>query len=84
VVIGINKLFNRVRMMSNLYEFSKNSNEKVVCNITNYKGKNYINLRIYFETKQGDWLPIKKGHTFSNTVLPELETAVQKLREAMG
>lgn len=37
-----------------LYEFSKNSNEVVRAGLSEFKGKHYISLRIFFKAGNND------------------------------
>jgi hypothetical protein len=67
-----------------LYSFPKNPLEEVRASITVFKGKQYIDLRIYYKTDDGEYHPSKKGLTLSLDLLQELEQAVEKLREAIG
>ena len=42
-------------------EFQKNSLEKVRVAITEYHGKQLIDLRIFYLDNQGNWAPTRKG-----------------------
>ena len=66
-----------------VYRFEKNSLEEVRVSLTTYKGKEYIDLRVFFRGDDGEMHPGKKGLTLSVALLPELEIAVKKLHEAM-
>ncbi|MCZ6484116.1 MAG: transcriptional coactivator p15/PC4 family protein [Acidobacteria bacterium] len=44
-------------------EMEKSWNEKIVFSLSDYKGKNYADIRIYFEDDEGEWKPTKKGIT---------------------
>jgi hypothetical protein len=42
-------------------EMEKGWNEKIVFGISEFRGKNYANIRIYYEDDEGEWKPTKKG-----------------------
>jgi hypothetical protein len=66
-----------------IHNFNKNVLEEVRVSLEEYKGNRYIDLRVYFKADD-EFKPSKKGLTLSPDLLPELEQAVQKLKEAIG
>ncbi|MGV8074932.1 MAG: transcriptional coactivator p15/PC4 family protein [Syntrophobacteraceae bacterium] len=66
-----------------VHSFPKNPLEEVRASLTVYKGKQYVDLRIYYRGDDGEFHPSKKGLTVSLDLFPELEEAVQKLREVI-
>ena len=66
-----------------LYSFSKNSMEQVRAFVSEFKGKSYINLRVFFEDDKDTWRPTKKGLTLDPALLPELKAAVLALEKAV-
>ncbi len=67
-----------------VYSFPKNALEEVRVSLSNYKGKQYVDMRIYYKTDDGDFHPSKKGITFPPDLFPELEEAVNKLRTVLS
>ena len=67
-----------------LHSFPKNALEEVRASLTEYKGKQYIDLRVFYKADNDEMRPTKKGLTLSPELLPELEQAIQKLIEAVG
>lgn len=62
----------------------RNPTEQLKITISTYKGNQYLNMRIYYTTDDGNnWLPTKKGVTFGKDSLVTLEEAVQKAKEIM-
>ncbi|MGA1876023.1 MAG: transcriptional coactivator p15/PC4 family protein [bacterium] len=61
--------------------FQKNATEQVWVSMSEYKGKDYIDLRVYFQDGDGEYKPTKKGLAISPHLLPELEAAIMKLKE---
>lgn len=66
-----------------LAEIQKNSQEKIVVELSDYGGKTYFNVRIYFQ-KDGEWIPTKKGVNLNVENLEELKTAIAKAEEHLN
>jgi hypothetical protein len=67
-----------------VHSFPKNPLEEVRISISVYKGKQYIDLRIYYKGDDGEFHPSKKGLTISPDLLPDLVEAVEKLKDVVG
>ncbi len=67
-----------------VHSFPKNPLEEVRSSVTFFKGKQYVDIRIYYKGDDGDFHPSKKGVTLSVDLFPELEAGMQKLKEALG
>ncbi len=67
-----------------VYTFPKNPTEEIRASLSTYKGKQYLDLRVYYLGDDDEYHPSKKGITLSPDLLGELEEAVRKLREAVG
>ena len=63
-----------------VHEFDKSSTEKVCFSVSEFKGSEYVNIRIYFEADDGEWRPTKKGITVSTELVDELYQGISKLR----
>ena len=46
--------------------------DKIIVALKEFKGKEYIDIRTYFENDNGDWIPTKKGITFPPDSLDEM------------
>jgi hypothetical protein len=66
-----------------IHSFPKNPLEEVRVSVSVYKGKQYIDLRIYYKGDDGEFHPSKKGLTMSPELLPDLVEAVEKLKDAL-
>jgi len=56
--------------------FKKSETEEVRVTLRNYKGKAYLDIRVYFCTEGMDgFKPTKKGLTLAAELAPELEKA---------
>lgn len=60
-----------------VYEFQRTQDERVCASVASYKGRQYLDLRIFFIDRiSGDLKPTKKGITLSDHLLPQLKNAV--------
>lgn len=67
-----------------VHSFQKNALEEVRVSVSTYKGRKYLDIRVYYQGDDGDYKPSKKGVALSPELLPELETAIQKLKDELG
>jgi hypothetical protein len=54
------------------FELERSDTEKLVIESSNYKGHDLVSLRIYFLSKEEEWLPTKKGVTFRRDQLDDV------------
>lgn len=65
-----------------LATIQRNDTEQLQIFISEYKGKSYFNLRIFYTTDDGaTWLPTKKGVTFSPDQLDTLTEAIAEAQK---
>jgi hypothetical protein len=64
-----------------VHSFMKNALEEIRVSVSTYKGKKYVDLRVYYQDDNGEYKPSKKGIAVSPELLPELENAIGKLKE---
>lgn len=65
-----------------LATIKRNDTEELQISVSEYKGKSYLNMRIFYTTDEGQtWLPTKKGVTFAPDQLDLLEEAIQEARK---
>ncbi|MCR5260468.1 MAG: transcriptional coactivator p15/PC4 family protein [Candidatus Gastranaerophilales bacterium] len=58
---------------------ARSATEQLQIAIKSYKGKSYLDLRIFYTTDDGQtWLPTKKGVTVSPKDLTTLKDAVEE------
>ena len=64
----------------------RSATEQLQISINEYKGKSYLDLRIYYTTDDGlNWLPTKKGVTVSPENLELLKDAIDEaMKEFMA
>lgn len=61
-----------------IVEFERGAGQKVVVRRTEFRGKEYLDLRQFFEGDEGQWLPTKKGVSLPWETCPALIEALQK------
>ena len=66
-----------------VYEFRKNAHEKVKVELSNYRGKDVINIRAYYiaDVAKDEWKPSPKGITMRVDLIPELKEGIEKAYE---
>jgi len=63
----------------------RSATEQLQIAIKEYKGKSYLDLRIFYTTDDGiNWLPTKKGVTCSPDNLETLRDAIDKAVEELN
>lgn len=62
--------------------FQKNSQEEFRFSITAFKGREYADIRIFYE-KDGEYFPSKKGITVSPDTWAQFRDCIQQLEAAM-
>ena len=60
-------------------EMEKGWNEKIVFGVSEFKGKNYANIRIFYEDDEGEWKPTKKGISVNLEDFQEFKDHMEKL-----
>ncbi len=65
-------------------EMKKSSNEKIVFSPSEFKGRNYADVRIYYEDSEGEWKPTKKGVTVTVDRFTEFKDNVNALEAYLG
>lgn len=64
--------------------FEKNSFEEVRISLTKFKGKDLIDLRVYYQPDDGEEMrPTKKGITISLDKFNELKNAILTVEKAI-
>lgn len=57
--------------------------DKIIISLKEFKGKQYIDIRTYFENQEGEWIPTKKGISLTpenlDDVIKFLKDAKQKV-----
>jgi hypothetical protein len=61
------------------FEIERSETERLIIEDSEYKGHQLVSLRIYFLSKEDEWLPTKKGVTFRRDQLEEVIGNLQKI-----
>lgn len=65
-----------------LATIERSDTEQLQISVSEYRGKSYLNMRIYYTTDEGaTWLPTKKGVTFSPDQLDLLSEAIEAAKQ---
>ena len=65
-----------------LATIERSDTEQLQISVSEYRGKSYFNLRIFYTTDDGaTWLPTKKGVTFSPDQLDILTDAIEEAKK---
>ena len=65
-----------------LATIERSDTEQLQISVSEYKGRSYLNMRIFYTTDGGQtWLPTKKGVTFSPDQLDLLTEAIEAARQ---
>ena len=61
------------------FEIERSPTEKLIIESSEYKGHDLVTLRIYFLSREEEWLPTKKGVTFKKEQLDEVLKSLNKI-----
>ena len=62
-----------------VYRFQKNPEEEIRFTVKEYKGRSYLNMRLWFLPSGGsEYFPTKKGLSLSLDYLPELMKGLER------
>ncbi len=65
-----------------LATIERTDTEQLQISVSEYRGKSYFNLRIFYTTDGGEtWLPTKKGVTFAPDQLDVLSDAIEEAKQ---
>lgn len=68
-----------------IYSFQKNAEEEVRFTMKEYKERQYLDIRIWFQAANGSELyPTKKGLTLSLEYLPDLKKGLEHVEKETG
>lgn len=65
-----------------LATIERSDTEQLQISVSEYKGRSYLNMRIFYTTDDGaTWLPTKKGVTFAPDQLDLLTDAIEEAKK---
>jgi hypothetical protein len=62
-------------------DLERNATEVVRVSAEEFKGRKYIDIRIYFKDNEGEWRPTKKGVTVQPDKVDELVGLLKKAQQ---
>jgi len=65
-------------------EIERSDTERLRIETSNYKGSDFISVRIYYLADNGEWRPTKKGITVKPEKLDELIGFLSQAKETVG
>jgi len=67
-----------------VYTIQRNDGQEVRITLREYKGNQYVDIRMFFQPKEGgDMLPTKKGITIPVAHLGELREALKEAQDVL-
>jgi hypothetical protein len=64
-------------------QFEKNSKEEVRVSLDDFRGRKIINIRVYYRSDNGQWLPGRQGLALGVDRYRDLAEAMLKVGEAL-
>jgi hypothetical protein len=58
--------------------------DRIIVSTKEFKGKEYIDVRLHFENDQGEWIPTKKGISLTPENLDEMIDLLVKARKTVA
>ena len=62
-------------------KFNRRHDQQIRVTLSKFHGKEYIDIRVFYEDENGSYLPTKKGVTVPKNCYQELKDAIRKLGE---
>lgn len=59
-----------------LHEFKRNAEDTLRVSLSNFRGKTYVDIRLFFEDPNGELQPTKKGVTVTPELWDEFRTGI--------
>jgi hypothetical protein len=66
-----------------IHEFEKNSTESIRFTVSEFKGRELVNIRVYYTDDDGELKPTKKGISFSTELFDEFLEGIEKLKSEL-
>ncbi len=69
-------------MEKHIADFEKGE-DVVRVSLSEFKGRQYVNVRIYYMNEEGEWRPTRKGITLSPDMMRDVHKAVGEALDAL-
>ena len=70
-------------MAMQIGEIGRTETEVVRVSVEEYKGRKYVDVRIYFENDEGEWKPTKKGVTIQPDKIDLFMDLMRQAKESL-
>jgi hypothetical protein len=70
-------------MSNQVCELAKNAREKIIFRLGEFKGRKFVDMRVFAMEEGKDPAPTKKGLAVSPALWPQFKAALAKLEEGM-
>lgn len=70
-------------MQKIIKDIEKNMNNRIRISITEFKGNNYIDVRVYYEDDSGEYKPTKKGVAFRPDLISQVIDGLLQAQKEM-
>ncbi len=67
----------------NVGEIERNETEVVRVSTEEFKGRKYLDIRVYFDNGEGEWKPTKKGVTIQPDRVDDFIELIRKAKESL-
>jgi hypothetical protein len=65
-------------------EIEKNENEHIRISTEEFKGRKYVDIRIYYENEEGEWKPTRKGIALNPDIIDKAIEGLQRASEKLA
>lgn len=66
-----------------LHEFKRNAEDTLRVSLSNYKGRTYVDIRLFYQDANGELAPTKKGVTVTPELWDEFRAGIAAAEEAL-
>jgi hypothetical protein len=66
-----------------LHEFKRNADDTLRISLSNFKGRTYVDIRLFYQDANGELAPTKNGVTVTPELWDEFRTGIAAAEEAL-
>jgi hypothetical protein len=66
-----------------LHEFKRNADDTLRISLSNFKGRTYVDIRLFYQDANGELAPTKKGVTVTPELWDEFRAGIAAAEEAL-
>ncbi len=72
------------RILVLIKELEKGAKERIRVTVDEFKGRKYVDCRVYWQDSDGEWKPSKKGIALTQETIDEVIEALMKARDELS